>query len=43
MIKMPLGTVVDLGPGDTVLDGVPAPTPQKGQIGTQLPPPKLVS
>jgi len=24
-MKMPLGTEVDLGPGDIVLDGVPAP------------------
>jgi len=27
-IKMPLGTEVDLGPGDTVLDGDPAQSPQ---------------
>ena len=26
-IKMPLGTEVDIGPGDTVLDGDPAPLP----------------
>ena len=25
--KMPLGTEVNLGPGDVVLDGVPAPPP----------------
>ena len=29
LIKMPLGTEVVLGPGDTVLDGDPAP-PKKG-------------
>jgi len=29
-IKIPLGTEVDLGPGDTVLDGDPAPLPKKG-------------
>ena len=29
-IKMPLGTEVGLGPGDFVLDGDPAPPPQKG-------------
>ena len=28
--KMPLGTEVDLGPGDFVLDGDPAPLPKKG-------------
>jgi len=28
-IKMPLGMEVDVGPGDSVLDGDPAP-PQKG-------------
>ena len=28
-IKMPLGTEIDLGPGDFVLDGDPAPSPQK--------------
>jgi len=27
---MPLGTEVQLGPGDVVLDGVSAPTPLKG-------------
>ena len=27
---MPLGTEVGLGPGDTVLDGDPAPRPKKG-------------
>ena len=35
-IKMPLGTEVDLGPGDIVLHGDPSP-PQKG--GTAAPPP----
>jgi len=34
-IKMPLGTVVDLGPGDIVLDGHPAPLKR----GTAAPPP----
>jgi len=29
-IKMKLGTQVGLGPGHIVLDGVPAPPPQKG-------------
>jgi len=29
-IKMPLGMEVGLGPGDLVLDGDPAPPPQKG-------------
>ena len=28
-IKMPLGTEVRIGPGDIVLDGDPAPHPQK--------------
>jgi len=28
-IKMPLGTEVNLGPGDVVLDGVAAPPPPK--------------
>jgi len=32
---MPLGTVVDLGPGDIVLDGHPAPL----ERGTAAPPP----
>ena len=27
---MPLGTKVDLSPGDSVLDGDPAPSPQRG-------------
>ena len=30
-IKMPLGTEVDLGPGDFVLDGDPAPLPKTGR------------
>ena len=29
-IKMPLGTMVSLSPGDSVLDGDPAPSPQRG-------------
>jgi len=29
-IKMPLGTEVGLGPGHVVLDGEPAPPPQRG-------------
>ena len=29
-IKMPLGTEVNLGPGDVVLDGVTAPPPTRG-------------
>ena len=29
-MKMPLGMEVDLGPGDFVLDGDPAPFPKKG-------------
>ena len=28
---MPLGTGVNLGPGDVVLDGDPAPSPKRGQ------------
>ena len=32
---MPLGTEVDLDPGDIVLDGDPAPTLKKG--GTAVP------
>ena len=31
-IKMPLGMELGLGPGDFVLDGDPAPPPQKGRI-----------
>jgi len=34
-MKTPLGTEVDLGPGHIVLDGEPAPPPQKG--GTDPP------
>jgi len=30
-IKMQLGTEVDLGPGDIVLDGDPAPSPKGAQ------------
>jgi len=30
-IKMPLGVEIGLGPGDFVLDGDPAPPPQRGQ------------
>ena len=30
-IKMPLGTEVGLGPGNFVLDGVPASLPKKGE------------
>jgi len=29
--KMPLGVEIGLGPGDIVLDGDPAPPPQKGE------------
>ena len=29
-IRIPLGTEVDLGPGDSVLDGVPAPPTERG-------------
>jgi len=35
-IKMPLGMEVGLGPGDFVLDGVPAPPPQNGGRATQF-------
>jgi len=36
-IKMPLGTAVDLGPGDIVLDGDPASPPKKeGALHPQL-------
>jgi len=30
-IKMPLGTEIELGPGDFVLDGDPSPPPKKGR------------
>jgi len=30
LIKMSLGTELGIGPGDFVLDGDPAPPPQKG-------------
>ena len=36
MIKMPLATEVGLSPGDTVLDGDPAPPTDRG---TAAPPP----
>ena len=29
-IKMPVGTEINLGPGDVVLDGVAAPPPKRG-------------
>jgi len=29
-IKMPLGTMIGLSPGDSVLDGDPSPSPQRG-------------
>ena len=35
-IKMPLGKEVGLGPSDIVLDGDPAPLPQKGHSSPQL-------
>jgi len=35
-IKMPLGMQVGLGPGHIVLDGYPAPSPQKSGRGTAL-------
>ena len=35
-IKMPLDTEVGLGPGDTVLDGDPAPSTERG-IAAHLP------
>jgi len=35
-IKMPLGTEVGLGPGDTVLDGNPAPPAERGTAPPQL-------
>jgi len=31
-IKMPLGTEVDLGPGDFVLDGDPAPPEKRAHL-----------
>ena len=31
-MKMPLGTVVGLGPGHIVLDGDPAPPPKRGTV-----------
>ena len=36
-IMMPLGTEVDLGPGHILLDGDPAPLPQKGHSSPLLP------
>jgi len=36
-IKMPFSMAVGIGPGDFVLDGDPAPPPQKGR---RAPPPK---
>ena len=36
-IKMPLGTEVDLGPGDIVLDGHPALTLPQNGVGVQNP------
>jgi len=33
---MPLGTEVDLGPGQIVLDGDPAPAPRKGHSSPPL-------
>ena len=35
-IKMPHGMEVDLGPGNFVLDGDPAPLPQRGTAPTQF-------
>ena len=35
-IKMPLGTEVDLGPGDIVFDGDPSPPPTKKGQGLQF-------
>jgi len=35
-IKMPLGMEVGLGPSDFVLDGDPAPPPQKGGGGMEV-------
>ena len=35
-IKMKLGMQVDLGPGHIVLDGDPAPPPQRGTAPTQF-------
>jgi len=35
-IKMALGVEVGLGPGHTVLDGDPAPLPEKGDRGPQF-------
>jgi len=34
-MKMPLGAEINLGPGDFVLDGDPAPPPKKG-VETQI-------
>ena len=36
LIKMPLGREVGLGPSDIVLDGDPAPSPQKGGTAPQF-------
>jgi len=35
-IRIPLGTEVDLGPGDTVLDGDPAPLMERGTADPPL-------
>jgi len=35
-IKMPLGTKVDLGPGDIVLDGDPFPLPKRGNSSSHF-------
>ena len=40
-IKIPLGMEVALGPGDFVLDGDPAPPPQKGALKGAEPPPPI--
>ena len=40
---MPLGTVVDLGPGHVVLDGDPAPPPERGTAAPSFPPMSIVA
>jgi len=37
-IKMSRGMELGIGPGDFVLDGDPAPLPQKGERGAEPPP-----
>jgi len=42
-IKMPLGTELGLGPGDTVLDEDPAPTTERGTAASTIRPMSIVA